>query len=168
MTPSKLDPASPPTGRGAWVHYSPKGILVCADHQDVERFGANGFPAELLPLDPTPERLGESVLRSMRGSRKGLSKEEARSESAGVLKLSGERNWGRFEKHWEAISVFFEPGEQTVTILPMRRYGGGGYIPMSDDATYDCPASAQALGEVLLKIIRAGPPPVMPYEPSHT
>jgi len=79
--------------RSADICYSPKGILVVANHQDIEGLGARGSPRELLGLDSSAERVGEAVLRSMHASREGLTKEEAKMESAETLKASGEKSW---------------------------------------------------------------------------
>lgn len=150
------------------VFYSRKGVFVVANHQDIEGLFARGSPMELLPLDCSPERLGEAVLRSLRGSRRGLTKEQARAESAEALKVSGEKNWSSFEKRWQLIVASFEPDEQSVMIAPTRRYEAGGYVGDAEDPTYTCRARATELGDTILTIIRAGPPPVVPYVPSHT
>jgi hypothetical protein len=153
--------------RSADICYSPKGILVVANHQDIEGLGARGSPRELLGLDSSAERVGEAVLRSMHASREGLTKEEAKMESAETLKASGEKSWTTFEKRWQLIVASFEPGEQAVTIAPMKQYETGGYLGEVDDPTYSCPPRADEVGNSILAIIREGPPPIVPHEASH-
>jgi hypothetical protein len=150
------------------VYYSAKGLAIAAVHDSrTRRWSVEGEPMVFITPGVNDREIGQAVIRSLDGSRDGLSDEQAESQWKCFPRFLGEASWQSIEATWELIALSTAPNTGVVLVHPLHRYETGGWIIQSTDPVYSCDLDPQRIGELLLKIIRGPAPTVIPHVPSH-